>query len=681
MRNVFFPVFLFLFFLTFHSQAQKRPIEFTDLFSMGRVDDPQISPDGKWIAYTITYYDLGENSKNSDIFLVSADGKNLKRLTSHPKGDSSPRWNPADGNTLAFVSTREGSPQIYVMNVNGGEARKAANLALDVKEFAWSPDGKYFAIAVDMYPDAKNTAESAKMEARKSKDPAAGKIIDHLLYRHWNEWRDGKYSRVIVVPVDGGEERSISPAITDCPPIALGNKHDFVWSPDGKQICFVQNRDKIVAISTNNNLWLTGSSGGDPARVSPGKGNDFGPRFSPDGKYIVYMSMARAGYESDQSNLLIYEVAGGKTRSLTASLNRTVEDFVWSPDSRKLYFYVPNHARHRVYEASLADANPRLLLDNTCIGALRVSPDGKFLVLQHQSVTLPYELFRFDLDNKKLAQLTFTNQERLAQLEMNPLEDYWFTGANNDSVHLLMVKPPNFDPAKKYPLVSLIHGGPHGAFEDEFHYRWNSEMFASPGYVVIMINFHASSGYGQAFSDAVVHNWGGWPYEDIMTGTKWAIQQFNFIDGDRVGAAGASYGGFMINWIAGHNPGQPGLFKVLVCHDGVFEQVSMFGATEELWFPIWEFNGMPWEADTYYQKWNPANYVNNFNTPTLVIHGEKDYRVPYTQGLQMFTALQMKGVDSRLLFFPDEDHFVQKPQNAKLWWKTVYDWLAKYLKP
>jgi dipeptidyl aminopeptidase/acylaminoacyl peptidase len=475
-----------------------------------------------------------------------------------------------------------------------------------------------------MHPVAKTTAESVEIDAQAARSLVTGKVIDDLLYRHWDEWRDGKYSRVVVVPAAGGGEVNITPAGADCPPISLGSKHDFVWSPDGRQICFVQNRDKIVAASTNNDLWLTGSSGGEVTQVSRGKGNDFGPRFSPDGKYIAYMSMPRAGYESDKVNLMVYNITDGKSRNLTENLDRSLEDFAWSPDSKKLYFYVPHHARHRVYEIGLESAKPRLLLDKNCISALRISPDGKYLALQIQRVNLPYELFRFDLNNKRLTQLTLTNRERLAQLEMPPLEEYWFTGANNDSVHLLLLKPPQFDPAKKYPLVSLIHGGPHGAFEDEFHYRWNA-------------------------------HWGGWPYEDIMTGTKWAIEQFNFIDGDRVGAAGASYGGFMVNWIAGHNP--EGLFKVLVSHDGVYEQVSMFGATEELWFPMWEFNGMPWEGGTYYQKWNPVNYANNFNTPTLVIHGEKDYRVPYTQGLQMFTALQMRGVDSRLLFYPDENHF------------------------
>ena len=667
-----------LFLLSLPGLAQQRPLSFTDMFEMGRVSDPQISPDGRWVAYGITYYNVAGNNRNADLYLVSTDGKVHKQLTFHPATDASPLWS-ADSKQLAFISTRDGSAQIYRLHLDGGEAQPVSDIATGVNAFTWSADGKYFAVATDMYPDAATPAASAKQEKEKAKDQASGRVIDALMYRHWNAWKEGKNSRVVVVPAAGGEAVSVTPAGSDCPPISLGSSHDFDWSPDGNTICFVQNPDPVVAASTNNDLWLTDRSGKAPKQVTTGRGNDCAPGFSPDGKYLAYLSMSREGFEADQQNLMIYDLASGETRNLTASLDRSVSDFAWSPDSRKLYFYVPHHGRSRLFEVDRNGSKPKLLLDKKDIGALAVHPDGKSLVLNIQAANMPYELFRFDIAKKQLTQLTFTNRERLAQLEMNPVEDYWFTGANGDSVHLLMVKPPKFDPAKKYPLVHLIHGGPQGAFSDDFHYRWNSELFAAPGYVVIMVNFHGSRGYGQDFCDAVSKNWGGAPFEDVMTGTRWAISNFDFIDGERVGAAGASYGGFMINWIAGHN--DDNLFKVLVSHDGVYEQVSMFGATEELWFPMWEFNGKPWEEGSLYQKWNPANHAAKFRTPMLVIHGEHDYRVPYTQGLQLFTALQMNGVDSRLLFFPDEDHFVRKPQNARLWWQTVHGWLGKYLQP
>jgi len=664
--------------LTIVSYPQTRAIEFSDFFQMGRVTEPQISPDGKYVAYTITVYSIEKNKGNADIFLVSTDGKERRQLTFSEKNDHAPRWS-ADGKSIAFLSDRNGSSQIYMIPANGGEAKKVTSVATEVKSFGSSPDGKYFALATDMYPEAATPEESKKIDEAKEKDLAKGKIFDKLLYRHWNEWRDGKFSRVLIIPVEGGDAVSVSPSGKDTPPISLGSDHDFAWAPNSHEFCYVSNPDPIVAISTNNDLWLTDRSQSFRQQLTTGKGNDMGPLFSPNGEYVAYMSMARAGFEADQTDLKVYDLNSDKAENLTESLDLYVSDFDWSPKSNRLYFRSPYHGYHRVYGTDLKSKKRELLLDGQNVVALTVSPNENFLVLAIEAINHPTELYRFDLGSKKLTQLTFTNNAKLAELEMNSLEEYWFTGANNDSIHLFMLKPPYFDSSKKYPLISLVHGGPQGAWEDEFHYRWNAQMFATQGYVVIMINFHGSRGYGQAFCDAVSKDWGGAPFEDVMTGTKWAIENFRFIDPQRVGAAGASYGGFMLNWIEGHN--EDGLFKVLVCHDGVYEQVSMFGATEELWFPAWEFNGYPWEEGSLYQKWNPANYVDNFKTPMLVIHGEKDFRVPYTQGMQLFTALQVKGVDSRLLYFPDEDHFVRKPQNAQLWWKTVHEWLGRYLEP
>ncbi len=677
MYKKYLPVTIILLILANWAFAT-HPIQFEDMFAMGRVADPQISPDGKWIAYTVTYYNIDDNSRNSDIFLVSADGKYHRQLTYSEKSDFSPRWSPKGGE-LAFLSTRNGSPQIFILSMKGGEPRQVTRILTGVNEFIWSPDGQHFAVATDVFPDAASPEESAKMEEKQQAQGGSGREITRLLYRHWNHWREGKYSHVILVQRNGEFVRDLTPGAFDTPPISLGSSHDFVFSPDGKTLCFVKNADPIVAISTNNDLWTTGISEVNHRKVTTGRGNDAAPLFSPDGHYLAYLSMKRPGFEADQKDLMLYDLKTGSVKNLTGSLDRSVSDFVWSPDGKKIYFYVPHHGRHRLYQVKVTSGAPKLLLDNHYITALRVSPNGKFLVLARQAVNYPTEIYRFDLKSGKLRQLTYTNKKRLAELNMNPLEDYWFVGAKNDSVHLLMVKPPDFDPNKKYPLISLIHGGPQGAWGDDFHYRWNAEMFASPGYVVIMINFHGSRGYGQAFCDAVSQNWGGYPFEDIMIGTRWAAEKFSFIDKNRIGAAGASYGGFMINWIEGHN--EDGLFKCLVSHDGVYEQVSMFGATEELWFPRWEFNGYPWEEGSLYQKWNPANFVENFRTPMLIIHGEKDFRVPYTQALQLFTALQIQGVESKLLYFPDEDHFVQKPKNARQWWKNVHGWLAQYLNP
>ena len=666
---------LILLFLT-GSALALRPIQFEDMFAMGRVEDPQISPDGKWIAYTVTYYSLEKNNSNSDIYLVSTDGKTTRQLTFDEKSDSSPRWSP-DGSHLAFISKRAGSAQLYLFNMKGGEPEKVADIPAGVSSFIWSPDGQYFAVETEILPEADSPEASAELEKKMKEGTGSGREIHHLLYRHWNVWRDGKYNHIMLYTREGKFVRDLTPGAYDTPPIALGSDHDYLFSWDGKSFCFVRNTDPIVAISTNNDVWIEDLSENNVQQISMGKGNDNGPAYSPDGKFLAYMSMARPGFEADQKNLILHDLATGEERNLTAALDRSVSDFLWAQDGRKIYFFVENHGRHRIYEVDTKTAQLKMLLDNNFIDAMQLSPDGKYLILTEQAVNYPTEIFRFDLDQKKLTQLTFTNQKLLSELEMNPLEDFWFTGANNDSVHLLMVKPPDFDPAKKYPLICLIHGGPQGSWGDDFHYRWNAEMFASPGYVVIMINFHGSRGYGQKFCDSVSKNWGGWPYQDIMIGTRWTLEKFPFVEKEKVGAAGASFGGFMINWIEGHN--DDGLFKCLVSHDGLYEQVSMFGSTEELWFPTWEFNGYPWQEGSLYQKWNPANFVEHFKTPILIVHGEKDFRVPYTQAMQLFTAVQLKGVESKFLFFPDEDHFVRKPQNAKQWWKNVYGWLGKYL--
>ncbi len=658
--------------------ADKGPLSFEKMFTMNRIGSHSVSPDGKWIAYQMTKYDLETNKGNSDIYLVSADGKVTRRLTTFPGGDASPAWS-GDSKQVYFVSARDGSSQIYSIAIDGGEAQQVTAVPSGVNSFILSPNGKNFAISSSIYPDAASPSESAALGKQRAANKASGRIIDGLLYRHWNSWQEDLYSHLIVMPAAGGEAIDLTPGPRHVPPISLGSGHDIVWSTDSRHIVFVENADPMIAKSTNNDLWRIAVDGGEATKLTANRANDNGPKYSPNGKHIAYMAMAREGFEADQQDLILMESDASARKNLTSTLDRSVSDFVWAPDGRKIYFKVPHHGRHRLYEVDIRSEKLQLLLENRYISSLSMHPDGKTLILLSQATHQPNELFRFDIRRKRMTQLTSVNKATLAKLNMNPIEDYWFSGAKGDSVHMLMIKPPQFDPAKQYPMIALIHGGPQGAWGDNFHYRWNSQLFSAPGYVVTMINFHGSRGYGQEFCDAVTQNWGGAPYEDIMIGTRWAAESFDFIDKDRIGAAGASYGGFMINWIEGHNPDS--LFKTLVSHAGLYEQVSFFGATEELWFPMWEFNGAPWQPGSLYQKWNPANHVENFHTPMLVIHGEHDYRVPYGQALQLFTALQLKGVESRLLFYPDEDHFVRKPANAQLWWETVHQWLGRYLAP
>lgn len=654
--------------------AEKRAITVEDMWAMKRIGSLALSPDGKWIAFSLTEYSMEQNQGRTDIFLVSTRTGELRQLTTYSGYDGHPVWMP-DGKRIAFVSTRDGSPQIYLLELRGGEARKLTDLPTGVQSFVVSPDGKYFLVQTEVYPEAKTLEESARMDRKRKESKVKARIITRLLYRHWNRWLEGKRRHVYLVAADGSVIRDVTPGDFDTPPISLGSGHDFTFSPDGKEIAFVRNEDPVVAISTNNDIFVVPVAGGERKKITESRANDNQPVYSPDGGYIAYHAMARPGFEADQYDLMLYDRKTGSIRNLTEQFDRDVDEIVWSPDSRFIYFNSRNEGRRSVFRIRIRDGKIEELIHDHINTSLAVSPDGRSLYFRRQCSTMPYEIFVFDLKKKKERQLTFVNRERLAQLQMNHVEDFWFESFDGRKVHGFLLKPPFFEPGKKYPMVYLIHGGPQGMWSDDFHYRWNSQMFASPGYIVAMVNFRGSKGYGQWFCDQVSKDWGGGPYKDLMAGLDYLYRTYDFIDTTRVAAAGASYGGFMINWIAGHTD----RFRCLVSHDGVAEQVSMYGATEELWFPEWEFGGTPYENPELYDRFSPVRYAKNFKTPMLLIHGEQDFRVPYTQGLQMFTALQRMGVPSKLLYFPDEDHFVTKPQNARLWWNTVLGWIAEWI--
>ena len=654
--------------------AAKRAITVEDMWAMKRVGAIALSPDGRWIAFPVTEYSMEENSSNTDIYLVSTRTGEVRQLTTSPAYDGAPVWRP-DGKALAFISTRGGSAQIYLIRLDGGEAKQLSDVPTGVGQFVWSPDGKYLLFSTRMHPEAKSLAESARIDRERKRSKVKARIIDHLFFRHWNRWLEGKRSHVFLMTAAGKILRDVTPGDYDTPPLDLGSSHDFTFSPDGREIAFVRNEDPVVAVSTNNDIFLVPTTGGKIRKLTPNPANDNEPVYSPDGRYIAYHAMARPGFESDQYDLIVYDRKTGQRKNLTKDFDRDVEEIVWGPKSRTIYFNSENEGRRSIFAVSLKTGKVVELVHDHFNSSLAVGPDGRTLYFRRQAANLPYEVFAYDLKKKTVRQLTHMNQELLSQLEMNPLEDFWFKSYDGHKVHGLLLKPPFFNPAKKYPLVYLIHGGPQGMWSDDFHYRWNSEMFASPGYVVAMVNFRGSKGYGQWFCDQVSKDWGGGPYKDLMAGLDYVLRTYPFIDTTKVAAAGASYGGFMINWIAGHTD----RFKCLVSHDGVAEQVSMYGGTEELWFPEWEFNGTPYEHPELYDKFSPVRYAKNFKTPTLIIHGERDYRVPYTQGLQMFTALQRMGVPSKLLFFPEEDHFVTQPQDARLWWKTVLGWIDEWI--
>jgi dipeptidyl aminopeptidase/acylaminoacyl peptidase len=670
-------VLLLVLALAVQASAQSfRQFTISDLLKVRRVGDPQLSPDGKWIAYTVTDIDKTANRGIPQIYLVPTTGGEPKLLGSGLRS-SSPRWSP-DGKWIAYTS----GGQIWTINVTSSETKKITNISTGASDPVWSPDGTMIAFVSDVYPDCPTDDCNKQRDQQAEESKVKAHTAEHLLYRHWTAWKDNKRTHVFVVNVANGNTTDLTPGDFDSPPFSLGGPTNYAFSPDSKKLAFVSNRDKVEATSTNSDIFIVPVTGGEPTRITASNlGADEGPVFSPDGRYLAYRSQARAGFESDLWKLMLYDRESGKSRSLTDSLDNYVESLTFSPDSQKIVITVDERGFEPVYSVPVNGGAITKLIADGFNGDVQVSNDGHTLVFTRSSSVMPTEIFRANGDGSGVAQLTHTNDAFLSGFNLKPQEPVSWTGAAGAKVNGWIIKPANFTPSKKWPLLVLIHGGPQGAWNDNWGYRWNPQVFAAAGYVVFTPNPRGSTGYGQKFVDEISGDWGGKAYTDIMNGVAYVLSANGFIDKDRIGAAGASYGGYMINWIEGHNDDKRFRFKVLASHDGVFNLTSMYGGTEELWFTNWEFKGTPWTNPQMYEHWSPHMFVKNFHTPMLVIHSELDYRVPVTEGLQLFTALQMMGVDSKLLYFPDEGHWVLKPQNSEYWYNTVLDWFAKYLKP
>jgi len=501
---------------------------------------------------------------------------------------------------------------------------------------------------------------------------SAARVYDRLLYRHWDTWKDGRRSHLLVVPLDGAAARDLTPGDRDVPPFSVSGPDHYAVSPDGREVCFSRKDDEVEAASTNADVFVVPVAGGPARRISESAGYDGACRYSPDGTRIAYRSQPRAGYEADRWRLVVHDRRQATNRTLTEPFDRHVEDPVWSADSRTLYFVASDAGREPVLAVPASGGPVRTVLDGGTFAEL-VPAGPRTLVTTKTALTHPAEVYRLGTDGTGLAPVTRVNDAFLAGFALKPGESVSYQGAAGASVQAWIVKPASFDPSRKYPLAVLIHGGPQSVWPDGWSYRWNAQVFANAGYVVFMPNPRGSVGWGQEFVDDINADWGGRAYEDVMKGTDYA-EALPYVEKGRTVAAGASYGGYLVNWIAGHTD----RFRALVSHDGVFDLVSMYGGTEELWFPDWEFGGPYWKNPEVYRRWSPSAHVANFETPTLVIHGEQDHRVPLEQGLQMFTALQRMGVPSRLVVFPDENHWVLKPANSVRWYGEVLGWLGRW---
>jgi dipeptidyl aminopeptidase/acylaminoacyl peptidase len=661
------------------AQSGTQPLTVAEMLKLRRVADPQLSPDGRWVAFQITDPDKAANRNRTQIYLVSVDGGEPRQLTGGAANATTPRWSP-DGRRLAYVT----GGQIHAFDTANWQSRQITNVSTGAGDPLWSPDGRLIAFVSDVYPDCADDECNKRRAAAAEENRVKAKTIDRLLYRHWAAWKDGKRTHVFVVPSEGGAARDLTPGDFDAPPFSLGGPTDYAFSPDSKELAYARNTDPVGALSTNNDIFVVPVTGGEARRITgANRGSDQSPQYSPDGRFIAYRSQERAGFEADRWRLMLYDRQSNTSREVITGFDNFVESFRFSPDGRFVYFTTGERGRHPVYVAPTADGRAVKLLEGFN-DDLNLSRDGRTLVFSRTSATAPTEIFKVALTSPTAAgavtQITRTNDAALAKFYLPPAEELTWAGANGARVSGWRFKPINFQPGKKYPLLVLIHGGPQGAWGDAWSYRWNPQIYASAGYMVFMPNPRGSTGFGQQFVDEISGDWAGKVYEDIMAGVAHTIAQGN-VDESRVGAAGASYGGYMVNWILGHNDDPRARFKVLVSHAGVYNLVSMYGVTEELWFPEWEFKGAPWENPELYARLSPHMYAKNFKTPTLVTHGELDYRVPIGEGLQLFTALQRQGVESRLLYFPDEGHWILKPANSEHWYNTVLAWLDKYLKP
>jgi len=719
----------------------KRPMTFEDMMNMKRLGDTAVSPDGKWLAYSVTSVDLAKNRKTAELWLQAIAGGEPKKIDVTQPGDSGLQFS-ADGRSVLFLSGRAGSQQVWTADFDtatGATAnpKKLTSIATEAGDALWSPDGRSVIFTSSVYPDcpavtaadaATGNQCNAERDAAKAASPVKAQIFTHLLYRHWDHFTGPKRSHLFLLDVATGGMRDLTPNDPrDVPPFSLGGGGcGCAFSPDSKELAFTENLDPEPATSVSAKIFtldLTNAAA-KPVAVSTSKGGNFNPAYSPDGKYLAWRSEERAGYEADKFRLFVYDRTTRQAKDLLPKFDRWVDEFAWAADSKSIYFAAGHEGASAIFKirSSGIAANgmglERFIAPGQDPGeysGINVLAGSNDLLASRMSVREPGEVVRFsgyfdpalnpgeaDAEagftgskaefnrllnlgepvKKSWSAITHLNDALLAQLDLAKLDPYWFTAADGAKLEGFIVRPPAFDPAKKYPVKFLIHGGPQGNWGDAWSYRWNAELFAANGYVVVMVNMRGSTGYGQAITDGVNGDWGGKPFTDLMQGLDEAEKKFPFIDKNRECALGASYGGFMANWVLGHTD----RFKCIVSHDGMFNPESAFGTTEEDWFNIWEFKGHPWDyygkpdSENPFRKWAPMMSAKNFKTPTLVIHGQLDYRLDVSEGFQLFDTLQLLKVPSKMLYFPDEGHWVLKPQNSQLWWKTVNDWVDEWAK-
>ena len=660
--------------------AATHPFSVHDMLAMDRVSDPVLSPDGALVLYNLRSTDLEANRGTSDLWIAPVAGGEPRRLTSLPGSESGGRFSH-DGKDVLFLSGKSGSSQVWSVPVGGGEPRQTTNEALDVDAFTTFPRDGRLVLAMEVWHQhtgadsiAKSKAQDEQVAAKKSK----ARLYDSLLFRHWDSWEDGKRSHLFLWE-EGKPTRDLLPGFDgDAPTKPFGGMEEVAVAPDGSSLVFASLLYTGDAAWTYNvELWQVrfDEIGALRCITEDNPAWDGNPAYSPDGSKLAYLRMRRPGYESDRRAIAVVDARTFRGREITIDWDRSPDEIAWSADGRTIWCSADDLGNKAIFAVDVETGSVRRVAAKGTNTAPRQS--GAKLVYLHDDLKAPTEVWTAALDGSGAKALTAHNARQLAATRMGDYQQFKFAGFRGEPVHGFLVKPADFDPKQTYPVAFLIHGGPQGSFGDHFHYRWNPQTYAGAGYAAVMVDFHGSTGYGQTFTDAINGDWGGAPYEDLMKGLDAALEQFPFLDKERCTALGASYGGYMINWING----QTDRFRALVCHAGNLDERMAYYDTEELWFPEWEHGGVPWERPEGYLEHNPIDHVAKWATPTLVIHGANDLRVVDTQGMSTFTALQRRGIPSRFLHFPDENHWILKPANSILWHETVLEWLGRWTAP
>jgi dipeptidyl aminopeptidase/acylaminoacyl peptidase len=653
-----------------------------DLGVLERISDPQVSPDGRYLVFVQRDTDLSANRGRTTLWLMAlAAGARPQQLTDPSGGDSSPRWAP-DSRTLYFLSTRSGSQQVWRVVLTGAEARRLTDYPLDVGSFRVSPDGRLLAVSMEVFPDCPTLACTRQRLDARSKAKADAQIYDRLFVRHWDRWSDGTRSHLFTVPAAVSIPTTAAVDVmrgfdADVPGRPFGGDEDFVFSRDGRTLVFsARVAGRTEAWSTNFDLYqvpIDGSTA--PLNLTANNPAwDAQPVFLANGD-LAWLAQERPGFESDRFHIMLRTARSATARPLTGGWDRSVQHLGVTPDGRALLGVVDELGQRVLYRIDPhSGATTRLTSSGFVEG---FSATAERVVFARADLGSPADLYSVSPRGGEAQRLTEVNHDLLAARHISEFQQFSFRGSNNETVHGYIVKPWGFEPGRRYPIAFVVHGGPQVSMSNLWTYRWNAQVFAGGGYAVVMIDFHGSPGYGQAFTDSISGDWGGKPLVDLQKGLAAALEQFPWLDGDRACALGGSYGGFMMNWIEGNWPDR---FRCIVNHDGLFDQRMMYYSTDELWFPEWEFGGPHFENPQGYEQFNPVNFVTKWRTPLLVIHGEQDFRVPYTQGLAAFTAAQRLGLESKLVMFPQENHWVLKPANSVLWYHTVLGWLDAHLK-